>query len=630
MCFKGIQQKFMLKVRRPAPAEARGPRANVSPPEPVPDNSSTRTSPSATSEEDVALRLWNSAYEEIRQKNEQLTEAYERILTMNINDGVGALTAAAANIFANGAAEARIQRMAISVQKSLEKIHARRSIREGVIQASALLDKLEKVGKLALTPAPPPATMAWSGICAAVHVLSDPFEVEQSMVDGLEYVIVRMGWYAGLSRITFEDVSQGRQRLAQLNSLLESQVATIYRAILKYEMTAVLYCYKEHPMFAYAKVIWGSYNWTTQRSKLAKLEERLDGDMAHYSSHESVAALRSLLGEASASTGLLQEIVSKVQQLSCIQQTNQDQQTQRDAEERTRRRDLLIGRFKKVQYEERMQINPRRVANTCEWFCRHEKFLAWLDSCTGLLVVSAEPGCGKSVLSRYLIEEYLPASDKIAKARICYFFFKDTPEQRSAASAICSLLHSLFVREPLLADHCESLINQAGGDLTSHLASLWNVLEKALSHSSCPPVVCILDALDECESAEIQQLISLATRYSRRTAGELGQGTVRFLVTTRTIPLILKHLHVSDQGRIHLDGDGKTEKDLIQKEIQLVVEHRLSELAEKKRLDGLKRKILKDGFALKGGEDRTYLWASLVFESLEKNNNNTERLEGPC
>ncbi|KAG7130800.1 hypothetical protein HYQ45_010458 [Verticillium longisporum] len=186
---------------------------------------------------------------------------------MNINDGVGALTAAAANIFANGAAEARIQRMAISVQKSLEKIHARRSIREGVIQASALLDKLEKVGKLALTPAPPPATMAWSGICAAVHVLSDPFEVEQSMVDGLEYVIVRMGWYAGLSRITFED----------------------------YEMTAVLYCYKEHPMFAYAKVIWGSYNWTTQRSKLAKLEERLDGDMAHYSSHESVAALRSLL-----------------------------------------------------------------------------------------------------------------------------------------------------------------------------------------------------------------------------------------------------------------------------------------------------------------------------------------------
>ncbi|EGY17787.1 ankyrin repeat protein [Verticillium dahliae VdLs.17] len=580
MCFKAIQQKFRSKVRRPAPAEARGPQADISPPEPVPGGSSTRTSPPATSEEDAALQLWNSAYEEIRQKNEQLTEAYERILTLNINHGVDALTAAAANIFANGAAEARIQRMARSVQKSLEKIHARRSTREGVIQASGLLAKLEKVGKLALTPAPPPATMVWSGICAAVQILSGPFEAEQSMIDGLEHVIDRMDWYVGLSRIIFEDVGQGHQRLVQLNSSLESQVAKIYRAILTYEMTAVLYCYKDHRIFTYAKVIWGSYDWTIQRSKLAKLEERLDGDMAHYSSRESVAALRSLLREASASSGLLREMASEVQHLSSIQQARQDQQTQRDTEERTRRRDLLIGRFKRIPYEERMRINPLRVANTCEWFCRHPQFLNWLEDSDGLLVVSADPGCGKSVLSRYLIEEYLPASDKTAQARICYFFFKDMPEQRSAATAICSLLHCLFVREPLLADHCESLINQAGSNLTSHLASLWDVLEQALRHSSCPPVVCVLDALDDLRNV--------------------------------------------DQGHIHLDGDGKTEKDLIQKEIQLVVEYRLSQLAEKKRLDDTKRQILKDGFALKGGEDRTYLWASLVFESLEKNNNNTQ------
>ncbi|CRK42851.1 hypothetical protein BN1723_016070 [Verticillium longisporum] len=514
--------------------------------------------------------------------------------------------------------------MAISVQKSLEKIHARRSTREGVIQASGLLAKLEKVGKLALTPAPPPATMVWSGICAAVQILSGPFEAEQSMIDGLEHVIDRMDWYVGLSRIIFEDVGQGHQRLVQLNSSLESQVAKIYRAILTYEMTAVLYCYKDHRIFAYAKVIWGSYDWTIQRSKLAKLEERLDGDMAHYSSRESVAALRSLLREASASSGLLREMASEVQHLSSIQQARQDQQTQRDAEERTRRRDLLIGRFKRIPYEERMRINPLRVANTCEWFRRHPQFLNWLEDSDGLLVVSADPGCGKSVLSRYLIEEYLPASDKTAQARICYFFFKDMPEQRSAASAICSLLHCLFVREPLLADHCEYLINQEGSDLTSHLASLWDVLEQALSHSSCPPVVCVLDALDECDSAEIQQLISLVMRYSRRTDRGLGQGIVRFLVTTRGLQPILDSLRIFDQGHIHLDGDGKTEKDLIQKEIQLVVEYRLSQLAEKKRLDDTKRQILKDGFALKGGEDRTYLWASLVFESLEKNNNKTQ------
>ena len=46
-----------------------------------------------------------------------------------------------------------------------------------------------------------------------------------------------------------------------------------------------------------------------------------------------------------------------------------------------------------------------RVPGTCEWFFKDQRFLDWRDSKSSrLLWVSAGPGCGKSVLSRSLIE----------------------------------------------------------------------------------------------------------------------------------------------------------------------------------------------------------------------------------
>ena len=61
-----------------------------------------------------------------------------------------------------------------------------------------------------------------------------------------------------------------------------------------------------------------------------------------------------------------------------------------------------------------------RVEGTCEWFLTHENFQSWLKQDAGPLLVSADPGCGKSVLAKYLIDYGLPRA-----ATICYFFFKD-------------------------------------------------------------------------------------------------------------------------------------------------------------------------------------------------------------
>jgi hypothetical protein len=53
----------------------------------------------------------------------------------------------------------------------------------------------------------------------------------------------------------------------------------------------------------------------------------------------------------------------------------------------------------------------KRVEGTCQWLLADGQYQAWLRTDSGLLVISADPGCGKSVLSRYLIEEELLQDD---------------------------------------------------------------------------------------------------------------------------------------------------------------------------------------------------------------------------
>lgn len=89
--------------------------------------------------------------------------------------------------------------------------------------------------------------------------------------------------------------------------------------------------------------------------------------------------------------------------------------------ERRRMQSKITGGFKTTSYEERMMLSPERIPGTCEWFQRHEKFERWLKEPRGLLLVSADPGCGKSVVTA-TGSNILPAEQP--EATVCYFFFR--------------------------------------------------------------------------------------------------------------------------------------------------------------------------------------------------------------
>lgn len=69
------------------------------------------------------------------------------------------------------------------------------------------------------------------------------------------------------------------------------------------------------------------------------------------------------------------------------------------------RRAKCISTFRTSDYERHKKRIAKRVENTCNWVLEHSSYRRWYDSKSDdILWVTAYPGCGKTVLSKFLIE----------------------------------------------------------------------------------------------------------------------------------------------------------------------------------------------------------------------------------
>ena len=260
------------------------------------------------------------------------------------------------------------------------------------------------------------------------------------------------------------------------------------------------------------------------------------------------------------------------------------------------------------KYEEHKARNPDRVPGTCKWFLGNQKFRNWRDDeKSSLLWVSADPGCGKSVLSKSLIENELSAS----KARsICYFFFKDdSKEQKTVTKALCALLHQLFEQKQVLLREALEKFRTHGEALTESFLTLWAILIKAAENPEAGEIICVLDALDECEEAGKEALIDVLNEYYTRLKHH--DGKLKFLITSRPYSDIERRF-----GDLTIRLAGEDETEIIQSEIDMVIKARVPSLAASLKLDGETQDYLEQ--RLLEIKNRTYLWLYLILDGIKK------------
>src|SRR2546429_7888582 len=151
---------------------------------------------------------------------------------------------------------------------------------------------------------------------------------------------------------------------------------------------------------------------------------------------------------------------------------------EKDSAQRAKEMEIL-KRLDTSPYRDRKDRNPDRIQGTCEWFVAHELFRDWQESKSSrMLWVSADPGCGKSVLAKYLVDSVLATTES---RTTCYFFFKDDFEdQKSIVSALCCILHQLFLQKRILLS--ETILERFeinGEKFTSSFGDLWDALISA-------------------------------------------------------------------------------------------------------------------------------------------------------
>ena len=266
-------------------------------------------------------------------------------------------------------------------------------------------------------------------------------------------------------------------------------------------------------------------------------------------------------------------------------------------------------------YKRDKNVNSARVAGTCEWFFEDERFLNWRNSKSSeLLWVSAGPGCGKSVLARALIDERRVCTNVMAST-VCYFFFKDGQQMRvDGASALCAILHQLFRNTPNLITHGLPSHRSYGDNLKNKFSELWEILIKAAEDPEAGEIVCILDALDECEHTEREELIRELVSFVSRTETRRNRSfPLKFLVTSRHYGDIEGNFEPLFEVSTFVRFDGNDKSHVIAEEINLVIDAKIPEIA--KHFTAEQRESIRK--RLKEMDNRTYLWLFLTIDIIK-------------
>jgi ferritin-like protein len=218
------------------------------------------------------------------------------------------------------------------------------------------------------------------------------------------------------------------------------------------------------------------------------------------------------------------------------------------------------------------------------------------------------------VLSRALVDEKLVGTGSIT---LCYFFFKDNDEQNKIATALCTLLHQLFWNnEDLCHKHAVPAIRKCGEALKGNSEELWRIFISAATDPSAGTVICILDALDECQVADRNKLINrLEDFYGRYVDEPKRESRLKFLVTSRPYSDIEYGFSKLTRDIPTIRLAGENESETISQEIRIVIEAKVTEIAERCRLSNHLRSALRE--RLCEIPNRTYLWLYLTLDEVK-------------
>jgi len=454
--------------------------------------------------------------------------------------------------------------------------------------------------------------MAWAGVCIVLPLLTNPHSATEANKSGFTYVTGRIRYYVELERILWSTSSQNSDH-AGLKEQLNANIVTLYQHILQFQVKSVLRFHSSWKR-TFVGDIFQPENWSGMVSSIKDLEKIVQQDAATISNEVSRQHINQVEENTRHNFESMQKLLPLAQRHLEVDIEKLDIQRQiyekslSDDQRKCRQLFRLARNDKDSSYESYKSRVADRLEGTCEWFLEQPHLGQWLEDDKGLLIVSADPGCGKSVLAKHLIDNVLPQSNP--SATICYFFFKDG-EQNTQKQAICALLHQIFTSKPHLIELAMKNFRDNGEKLVNVSSALWDIFSQVINDPAMGQTIFVLDALDECKESE---LIDLTDKI--KSIQNDGEARARFFLTSRPYENIISQFRELIKNSPHIHIPGENESDKITQEVNIVIKHRVGLLAQKKDLSADIQSYLEE--RLLQMNHRTYLWVHLVFDYLEK------------
>ncbi|KAH6645074.1 hypothetical protein BKA67DRAFT_527417, partial [Truncatella angustata] len=176
-------------------------------------------------------------------------------------------------------------------------------------------------------------------------------------------------------------------------------------------------------------------------------------------------------------------------------------------------REQLLESLQFDQIDARQLSVKKAHAKTCRWFLKTSLYQKWENKNipavdNQFLWIKGKPGAGKSTLMKFLLEHIRSRirQQKNTDVIISFFFnARGNDLEKSTIGLYRSLLFQLLDGRPELQHVLDAVRPGRQWDLDL-LKSLFERAIQALENAS---VVCLIDALDECEEAQIRDMVDV-------------------------------------------------------------------------------------------------------------------------
>jgi nucleoside phosphorylase len=214
------------------------------------------------------------------------------------------------------------------------------------------------------------------------------------------------------------------------------------------------------------------------------------------------------------------------------------------------------------------QIDARQMTiknahnKTCKWLLQKSEYLDWLDPKKvhdhhGFLWIKGKAAMGKSTLMKFALAT---ARKSMKNAIVVSFFFNARGDalEKSTIGMYRSLLLQLLERLPKLQSvfDCLGLATWNNESYNWTAESLKMLFETAVQGIGETPLMCYIDALDECDDNQIRDMVSFF-----QSLGEVAVSThirLQVFFSSRHYP----HITIADGISMELEGQEGHNQDI--------------------------------------------------------------------